>query len=367
MIKVLRVITRMNIGGPAIHVSLLNEAMFGPEPYHFDSLLVIGSLSPDEGSMEYMLEWGGYIRVSNMQREVDLWKDLKSLYAIYTLIRLDIPDIVHTHTAKAGMLARTAAIAYNMFHKKKIKIVHTYHGNVFSGYFGWAKTFVFLIIERMLAKRTDVIIAVSPSQKHELERFKIKTRIEVIRLGFNLEPFLNCSTRKGEFRKEYNLGNANIVGIVGRLTAIKNHRKFLDIAKQMLVDDQSLKFVIIGDGELREELETYACELGIEKQVVFTGWVRDMQMIYADMSLLLCTSDNEGTPVAIIEAMASGVPVLSTDVGGVQDLLPKQRPGEYGLIRKTFSVGRAKRFVADNYSKERLIVDIEKLYEGLIK
>lgn len=372
MIKILRFITRMNIGGPAIHVGILDRELDQDE---FHCTLARGNLSPNEGSMEHRVDrWKPYYVVDGLQREVNLIKDIKAFRHILYIIKYEKPDIVHTHTAKAGMLARTATIVYNLFHSKKIKIVHTYHGNVFSGYFGKTKTFIFLTIERILARFTDVIIAISPSQKEELDKLNIKAKIElmreVTRLGFNLCPFLHSKVKKNKFRTLYNLGDAYLVGIVGRLTPIKNHKRFLDIAKRIIEDEvcfdiEPCKFVIIGDGELRQELFNYCLELGIEKRVVFCGWVEDMPMVYADLDLLLLTSDNEGTPVSIIEAMASGTIVFSTDVGGVKDLLPKLDYNWYGLTRGTKNVDESKKFVIENYNKERLIKDIENLYRRI--
>jgi glycosyltransferase involved in cell wall biosynthesis len=296
------------------------------------------------------------------------------------------PDIVHTHAAKAGALGRLAAI----FSGVPIK-VHTFHGHIFDGYFSPFKAAVFLFIERFLALFTNRVITVSDAVKDEIVnklRVTSRTKCVVVPLGLELDKFIQCSGRSGTIRKEFDIEDeALVVGIVGRLVPIKNHKMFLDVAnmvsKKVLASD--VRFMIIGDGEMRPSLEEYANEIGISQHVVFTGWRKEIASAYADLDIVALTSLNEGTPVSLIEAMASAKPVIATNVGGIRDIIIH---GENGLLAKS---GDAKEFsdrliellmdgemrmrlgsrgresVRTKYSKERLVKDIEAVYEECLR
>ncbi|MCJ8502478.1 glycosyltransferase [Desulfatitalea alkaliphila] len=404
-IRVLRIISRLNIGGPSIHVALLTRRL---NQQRFDSRLTHGSISAGEGSMAFLLHGcnGAVHPIAQLQREIRPLKDLVALFRLFGLIRRHKPHILHTHTAKAGAIGRLAAIAYMKLTGRSLALVHTFHGNVLEGYFSPVKSRMFTIIERFLAGFTDTIVAISPTQKWELvDRYAIAKagQVKVIPLGFDLSPFFHAKARhgKGAFRKMHGLDESSIlVGIVGRLVPIKNHHLFLEAARDVLSarNHPPVQFAVIGDGELRRALETYARDLGIGLSVFFCGWTREVDRVYADLDVLALTSINEGTPVSIIEAMAAGVPVITTKAGGVQDLMGKPLP-ENGR-RKGFAVCRrgimcansdpaafaeglrflingneelratrtqhARRFVAETYSEQRLVRDIEALYEQLI-
>ena len=401
-IKILRIISRLNIGGPAIHVYLLTT---GLDDEIFESKLVTGSISPREGDMSYLLKPKDPqpIIIPELQREIQIIADIKSFYRIFRMISLEKPDIVHTHTAKAGTSARLAVFNHNLFGKHRILTVHTFHGHVFEGYFGHFTSMLFRNIERMLANLTDAIIAISQSQKKELiEKYRIGNdqKIRVIELGFELSPFLSIDHHRGQFRNQAGIPeDALLIGIVGRLVLIKNHKMFLSAAKCLmeLNPGMTVRFVIIGDGELGLMLQAYAEALDIGAHVHFCGWVKDIPMVYADLDVLALTSNNEGTPVSMIEAMAASVPVISTDAGGVGDLLGKvlRRRGksgfavcERGILCQTRDaagfaegldylisedtaarrerVAAARRYVEAHFGKERLIQDIESLYESLL-
>ncbi len=236
------------------------------------------------------------------------------------------------------------------------KVVHTFHGHVLHGYFSPFKSRLFQRIEKILAKVTDTVVVVSEQQKVELrDEFGIgrPEQYRVIPLGFDLTPFGQCKGNKGTFREHFGLSARNacplvpcngrrasqrqagggedgirLVGIIGRLTPIKNHRLFLE-AVQLLTNskgDNKTRFLIVGDGELRKDLESLTHTLHLEDRVIFTGWIRDLAPLYADLDVLALTSDNEGTPVTVIEAMAAGVPVVATDVGGVRELIAECAP-----------------------------------------
>ncbi|RTZ98299.1 MAG: hypothetical protein DSY90_04755 [Deltaproteobacteria bacterium] len=411
-ISVMRIIARLNIGGPAIHVHLLNAKL---NPARFKSLLVTGRISPLEGDMNYLFSAGEPepIRIPELQREISLVMDIQAFFRIFAILKAKMPDIVHTHTAKAGFSARFAVIIYNLIYGRHVKLVHTFHGNVFEGYFDRFSSYSFILIEKIIARFTDIIIAISDSQRSDLiHRYKIAParKLRTIRLGFDLLPFLNSGELKGKFRRLINVDTETvIIGIVGRLVAIKDHRMFLDAARVLMNQNTGMKvrFVVVGDGELRKELESYSRQIGLEKYVTFCGWIRNIPMVYADLDVLALTSKNEGTPVSIIEAMATGVPVIATNVGGVQDLLGRIDSPDDGLpfsycergvickkndaegfamgvasiIRKsgadpakregseadiTEMMKKSREFVVREYAQDRLIADIESLYDELM-
>ena len=401
-IKILRVIARLNIGGPAIHVHLLTK---GLDKRKFEPILVAGKISPTEGDMSYLFDSANKkpIIIPELQREISLRMDLKAFQRIFSRLLKEKPDIVHTHTAKAGTSARLAVLMYNLIYGKKVRIVHTFHGHVFEGYFSKAKSLLFVWIERLLARFTDVIIALSGIQKKELvEKFRVAPadKIKTVQLGFNLRPFLGSERLKGQFRQSLGISNDTLlIGIVGRLVPIKNHFMFLNAAKIFLEQnpDANIKFIVIGDGELRDALEGYSKKLGFDDHVIFCGWIKNVPLVYADLDILALTSKNEGTPVSIIEAMASSVPVIATDAGGVVDLLgpPDGLHNSDGfevcergiLCRKKDAQGftkglkylidgdvqkkqkrlmRARSFTIERFSEKRLLDDIESLYIELM-
>ena len=334
-IKLLRFIARLNIGGPSIHVYLLTKGL-NPEKFH--SILVTGKISHQEGDMSYLFDSMDEkpIVVNDLQREIRPLLDLKAFFKIFSLLRSENPQIVDTHTAKAGTTARLAVILYNVLCRKKIRTVHTFHGHVFEGYFSKMKSSAFVWVERLLARRTDVIVAISDLQKRDLsEKFKITTadRIKTVPLGFDLEPFLSSWKLKGALRQMVGIDeNTVTIGIIGRLVPIKNHEMFFEAAKRLIDSDPERKvvFLVVGDGELRGKLENNSRNSGIDSRVRFLGWMRNLPMVYADMNILALTSLNEGTPFSIIEAMASSVPVIATKVGGVPDLLGGPTDGRSG-------------------------------------
>jgi glycosyltransferase involved in cell wall biosynthesis len=403
-IKVLRIISRMNIGGPAIHVSLLCKKINQDK---FESKLVTGSISASEGNMVHLMQGSnGMVRhIPELQREINPVRDMIAFLRIFKIMIEEKPLIVHTHTAKAGTIGRAAGGAYKLLSGKKIALVHTFHGSVLEGYFGPIKSKLFKYIERCMALMTDSVIAISLTQKDDLvNKYKIAAsrKIQIINLGFDLSPFLGSNGRKQEiFRKQWSLDEDTIlIGIVGRLVPIKNHHMFLDAAKLFLerYGDVDVRFLIVGDGEQRAELEKYVMDLAIGDKVLFCGWENDIPKLYANLDILAMTSTNEGTPVSIIEAMASLVPVISTDVGGIKDLLGEYQNGAMGpsgfkvcrrgylcphhdptafadgikhiidneLGKKSSRVQSARNYVLENYSEKTLIKKVEKLYERLL-
>jgi glycosyltransferase involved in cell wall biosynthesis len=331
-IRILRVIARLNIGGPAIQAISLSDLF---SRGRFRTRLVCGQVGTHEGDMSYLATSRQVdpVALPTLGRELSFFDDLRSFSELRKIISEFTPHIIHTHTAKAGFLGRLAGIRANArgIFGPKIKLVHTFHGHVFHSYFSSLKTSAFIQIERFLARFTDRIIAISPSQKRDIcEIYKIarSERVQVVPLGFDLSSFerLGPPTAQGVFS----------VGIIGRLTPVKNHRMLLATAK-LLKDreqDSLFRFFVVGDGELKEDLTREVARLGIEKEVVFTGWQRDMAEVYQKLDAVVLTSLNEGTPVSLIEAMAAARPVIATDVGGVRDLMGEINPSRE---LKTFS------------------------------
>jgi len=402
-IKILRIITRLNIGGPAIHVSLLTK---GLNPNRFQSVLIAGQISHFEGDMDYFTNELGVkpIIVPTLRREINLFRDIKCLFQLVRILGQEKPDIVHTHTAKAGALGRIAVFIHNLIRKKKkILVVHTFHGHTFSGYFNQITSRVFVWTERLLAAMADTIIAICKSQASELiSRYHIApaSKIKTIRLGFNLELFGKKERPRGKFRRSLGIDSQTIlIGIIGRLAPIKNHKMLFDAARIFLDQNPEIlvKFLVIGDGELRDDLITYCQQHLLSDDILFCGWKRDLPSVYTDLDILALTSINEGTPVSIIEAMASSVPVISTDAGGVRDLLGPPRSEivsdgfkvcQHGLLcrqkdAKAFAMGikflltnprireeildTALLFAKQSYTKERLLQEVESLYLELLE
>ncbi len=374
--KIIRIISRLNIGGPVIHVTLLNK--------HFNnatwqSILVAGQHSENEGDMSYLA--GQYnvkpIFLRGLGREISPLEDLHVLLQLIQLFRTQKPDIVHTHTAKAGTLGRLAALLTGV-----PRVYHTFHGHVFEGYFSAFKTRVFILIEQFLALFSTRIIAISKRQKRDLIRFKIAPahKICVIPLGFDFSRILPIDP-DARLRKQLQIPDEKIViAIIGRITQIKNHALFFRIAFEVLKHSQNVHFLVIGDGELRQESEAETRRLGISDNVSFTGFITDLKLIYGSVDMVLLTSLNEGTPVSLLEAMACGKIVLTTNVGGVADFIDHGVNGFYfGFDADSFKdlildyVANPQKYQAIGqqaaldillkYDKQRLFRDIETLYE----
>lgn len=397
-IRILRIIARLNIGGPAIQAINLTKAFSSNE---YDSLLVCGRVSSHEGDMSYLAKESGVspIYLPQLSREISPINDLISFLRIRDIIRTYRPHIIHTHTAKAGALGRLSAFSLRGIIPKPV-LIHTFHGHVFRGYFSPIKGSLFLQIERALARISSRIIVISPKQKDEIcYKYRVSTpdKVKIIPLGFDLLPFESKHSESKEIRDKFIENGRFLIGIVGRLTAIKNHRMFIDAVKILKKRNKlaSFRFIIVGDGELKEDIFQRVRESALDGYVKFVGWQKFMPPWYQAMDGIILTSLNEGTPVTIIEAMASGKPVIATDVGGVRDLLgdeivkehkrfkitrygllvPSNEPEvladaiiyfkeNYSLLKKSFY--SAKRFVYERYSIKRLVSDLDRLYKDIL-
>ena len=407
--KIVRVIARLNVGGPAKHVVWLTKGLAAPE---YQSLLVAGTVPPEEDDMGYFAADMGVapIFIPQMSREISL-KDGLTIWKLFKLFQRERPDIVHTHTAKAGTVGRLAGLLYRWFtpgvllgRPRRCVFIHTYHGHIFHSYYGPIKTRLFLSIEKTLARLvTDRIIVLSRQQLREIhEEFGVgrASQFAVVPLGLDTSLFADWGERRQTFRDELGIGDNDVlVGIVGRLTEVKNHGLFLEAAalskKSADSSGTQIRFVVIGDGHLRDSLEAQARDLGLTDDVKFVGSRRDLETFYPALDIVALTSRNEGTPLTLIEAMANARAVLSTSVGGVVDLLgaPMVQEGTQAFVvcergvrvapgdAEALAAGIAKlaadpalrrkigerglQFATAAYSKERLLEDVASLYAEL--
>jgi len=332
------------------------------------------------------------IYLPQLQRAMAPVDDVRAIVSIYQLLRRERPAILHTHTAKAGSVGRIAATLYNRSAGgARVRVVHTYHGHVLDGYFGPLTTRVFTAAERQLARATDAIVAISPEIRNELlrdHRIGREEQYHVIPLGFDLRPMLAVKRDPAAVAAaQAALGlpaGAHVVSTVGRLTAIKQHQLFLETARRVATQDAHAHFLIAGDGELRGALEASARALGLSDRTHFLGWRGDLAAVYGATDVFLLTSRNEGTPVALIESLAAATPAVSTDVGGVRDVIGSRAGGLLAPFddadalaahvlalladdaRRRAMGEQGRRAVQAKYTIERLLDDMERLYRSLV-
>jgi glycosyltransferase involved in cell wall biosynthesis len=326
-VRITRVIARLNIGGPAAHIAAL---MSGLDPARFENHLIVGRPGRDEGDMGYLIGEKGLSPptvIPELGRSVSPLRDLKTVAKLVPILRRQRPHIVETHTAKAGFVGRLAARLAGV-----PVVLHVYHGHVFYGYFGRAQTRAYIAIERLLARLSDRIVTISAAQQRDIAhvyRITSPDKVVVVPLGFDLAGFSAAKrTAMGRFRAAYGLAaDVPLVGFVGRLTAVKDPALFVKAAGRVLERVPDVHFVVVGDGELRPDVEQQVAASGLAERVQLVGWQRDMPAVYAALDLLVLTSLNEGTPVTVIEALAAGVPVVATNVGGVADVVSDERTG----------------------------------------
>jgi glycosyltransferase involved in cell wall biosynthesis len=401
-IRIARIIDRLNIGGPAKHVAWLSA---GLDPREFETLLIAGVVAQGEGDMSYFARDAGVEPrlIEQMSRELNpvdalvIFKLLREFYRFK-------PQIIHTHKAKAGAVGRIAALIYKwgtpsalLLRPRACSVVHTYHGHIFHSYYGKTKTRVFVTIERALARFcTDRIVAISRRQKNEInESFRVgnEKQTEVVPLGIDFSEIE--STPAPSLRRAFGVSvDTVLIGIVGRLCEIKNQAMFIASAAEVRRRRPGVRFVVIGDGHLRAALESQAESLGLGGDLMFTGFRDDVASLYRELDLVALTSLNEGTPLTLIEAMSQSRAVVSTEVGGVLDLMGEAQAEmtdfslwKHGASSKSEDqegfasalihlidhprlreqMGQdAQRFVRSQMSKERLIGDIESLYRRLV-
>jgi glycosyltransferase involved in cell wall biosynthesis len=382
-LRVLRIIGRLNMGGPAHQAALLSGRRFDPERY--ETLLAHGSLAPGEASLaDLSRDEGATMRfVGELRQPIDPLRDGQALAKLIRLARGFKPDIVHTHTAKAGFLGRQAALAVS----PRPVIVHTYHGHVLEGYFGAAKSKLYLQLERALARVSDRLIGVSEATVDDLVRLGVAPRAKftVLPLGLDLDPLAELDEALGlEARAELGVGDEEILLVfVGRVVPIKRLDLLLRALAQARESGPRLRLVVVGDGDERPRLERQAAEFGIAADLRFLGYRRELRPLFAAADIAVLCSDNEGTPVSLIEAAAAGLPAVATDVGGVREVVgeetgilvpPGDAPALAGALLRMAGDARlrqscgaaARRRATGRYGAERLLGDVDALYGELV-
>ncbi len=381
MVRILRIFSRLNVGGPSIHVVLLTA---GLAPRGYETCLAVGKESNTEGNMIYLAEQYGIQPrlIPELGRAIHPLDDAIAFKKIFQIIRKFRPDIVHTHTAKAGVLGRIAAKLLGV-----PVILHTFHGHVFHSYFGNSRSAFFRWIERFLAHLSTRVVAISDNVKQDLILYHIAPpeKIVVVPLGLDLEALLRVQRHRGKFRAELGIpADKMLVGGVGRVVGVKNLGLAVEAADQVVARLPNTHFAIIGDGEEREKIERMVLYRGRKTHFSFLGWRRDLSDVYSDCDVALNTSLNEGTPVALIEAMAAGLPTVATNVGGTANVVVHDTTGYLcpsgdasalasALVhlltdkRRRNEMGRLGRErVRERFSKERLLNDLDHLYTQLL-
>ena len=379
--RIARIIARLNVGGPAQHAIFLTV---GLDPARFMTTLITGVGEPDEGDLSAEARARGVepVVIPELGPRIHPGRDFLALGKLVRLLRRLRPDLVHTHTAKAGALGRVAARLAGV-----PIIVHTFHGHVLEGYFSPSLTRLFLQIERALARITDRIITVSPRVRHDLLARGIgrPEQVEVVPVGLDLARFLGGPGSPARLREKLAIASdAPLLGIVGRLVPIKDHPTLFQALALLQADAPSPHLIVVGDGERREALKRLAQDLGLASRIHFLGWRNDLEAILGELDVVICSSKNEGTPVALIEAMAAGVPVLSTDVGGVGDLIvhgengwlvPSGNPsalarGIRDLLadpeRRARPLPAARRLALEKHNVKELLHRMEALYTSVL-
>lgn len=374
-IRVLRVIARLNIGGPAYHVSILSGRL---DPDRYDTLLVAGRPGPGEGSFEDLARHYGarYESLAALSPSVDPFSDWRALAALRSIVRTFRPHIVHTHTAKAGALGRTAALLAGT---RRPRIVHTYHGHVLDGQLGAPMTAALRGAEHILGRFSDRLIGVSQATVDDLVRLGVARpeRFAAIPLGLDLDRFLALDPPAERD------GGDLVALFAGRLAPVKRVDVLLRAVARARAAAPRLRLIVLGDGELRPDLERLARHLGIADAVDFVGFHADVTPYLERAGLGVLSSRMEGTPVALIEAAAAARPMISTRVGGVADVVV---PGTGRLVENGDEEGlaaalaqlaadpaqrremgaRAREHVRRRYRAERLLADIDELYQELL-
>jgi glycosyltransferase involved in cell wall biosynthesis len=386
-VPVLQLISRLNVGGPAVHVLGIARQMTS---YGYSTELIHGREGRHEGDMSDLAAELGVHRIymPALRREIGL-HDLQALLAVRRYLRRRRPAIVHTHASKAGAIGRIAALLAG---GPRPILVHTFHGHVFHGVFESSLApKLFVAIERLLARFTTRLVAVSEEVRDDLVRYRVAPpeKIEVVRLGFELGEFALADAYRSALRERVRreLGipqGARVVTVVARVVRMKRLDRFLRVAER-LQDIDDVVFVVVGDGEQREPLERSGAAARLGSRLVWAGIRRDMPAVYAASDLAVLTSDNEGTPVAFIEAQAAGLPVVGTNVGGMAAVIDDGRTGrivehddEAGLsdaIRALLDDPREAQRIAEagqrhalsTFSADRLAADMDRLYGELIR
>jgi glycosyltransferase involved in cell wall biosynthesis len=384
-IKVLRVIARLNVGGPALHVAYLTD---GLAERGYDTTLVAGTLTYGEESMSHVAEARGVeiVPLADLHREISPLRDLRAIIRLARLIRRERPAILHTHTAKAGAVGRIAALL--AAGARPPIIVHTFHGHVLRGYFNPLVTSGFRLLEQLLATFTTALVAVSPEVRDDLVSLGVapKQKFVVVRLGVGLDERLETSEEaRADTRRLVGVtGDSFVVGWVGRMTGVKRLEDVLRGFRALLATHDDAYLCLVGDGPDRARMERLAHELGIMRRCLFVGYQDDVGRFYEAFDVLVLPSANEGTPVSVIESLAAGRPVVATRVGGLPDVVEDGVDGFLVDVGDVEAIGVGlselandedrRRTMADagrnrmreRYAVERLVDDVDRLYRALL-
>ena len=367
-IRVLRVIARMNVGGPALQVTGLVEGM---DPDRFDHRLLTGSVGPDEADWVALRAPGlRHEVVRGLGRSPDALDDARALRQLVSVVREFRPHVIHTHTAKAGVLGRVAALVGRVPVR-----VHTFHGHLLHGYFSPAVTRAVVQVERALARRTTALVSVGSQVRDELLAAGIGTpgQYSVFPPGISLPP----PPPRAVARAALGLPEGvPVVVFVARLTTVKRPERFLEVARALQGRFPDAVFAVVGEGDLLPSLQASA-----PSNVRFLGWRGDVEAVYAAADLVVLTSDNEGMPVSLIEAALCGVPAVSTRVGSVAEVVLDGRSGWLcspdGLVEAVASAlssasslraagVAAREHAVAAFGRDRLVADTQALYERLV-
>lgn len=371
-LRVMRIIARMNVGGPALQAVAL---MRGLPAELFEQRLYTGFVGPGEADYVDLRAPGLQVhRIPTLGQRIRLADDARALATLTAEIRRFRPHIVHTHTAKAGTLGRAAAILARAPGR-----VHTFHGHLLHGYFPPRTARLVVTAERSLARHTDRLIAVGAQVRDDLLDAGIGQpgQYAVIPPGTRLGPMPAHQSA----RRDLGLPSAGpVVAYVGRITRIKRPDRLVAVARAVIAAVPGVRFVICGSGDLMAEVASATNDLG--DSVRLLGWRPDVETVYAAADLIVLTSDNEGTPVSLIEAALAGVPAVATNVGSVAEVV---RDGLTGLLTRCNADdlacnvilllgddalrGRlgaaAATWSREQFGPERLVLDIQRLYEGI--
>lgn len=333
---IVHVIARLNVGGAALHVLQLAREQ---QRRGHDVVVVAGTLAAGEESMEYLADElrVPVLKLPALQRELSPRADAAAIRALRGIVRRLRPDVLHTHTAKAGATGRLAALLSGS--ARPLAVVHTYHGHVLSGYFSSPRERVFRIVERLLGRTSGALVAVSDEVRDDLVRLGVAPaeRIAVVNYGFDLPPWSEADdAARARVRAELGVGNDTfVVGWAGRLTAIKRPLDLVRTLRSLLDQGADAVLVLVGDGEDRAQVEALARELGVDDRCRLVGFQQGMRAWYAAFDATLMTSANEGTPVVAIESLAAGRPVVATRAGGTASVVTEGKSGFLEAIADT--------------------------------
>jgi glycosyltransferase involved in cell wall biosynthesis len=373
-IKVLRIITRMNIGGPAVQVSGLMQGM---DKAVFNQELVTGRCLDNEVDyLESKLPNLKVTRIETLSRRVSIFSDISTLLFLIKKIREFKPDIIHTHLAKAGVIGRVASLLSG---HKSIRI-HTYHGHLLTGYFTGYKLALLIFVEKFLAKVTHHLVAVGEKVKEDLIEVGIGSRAKfsVVNPGVQIQPLPD----KQKVLTKLDLDQEIIYcAFIGRLTKIKRPDRMLEVASELKNRNINIHFIVAGGGELLAECKNIALKKNLP--VTFLGWQEDIEEVLAISDLVLLTSDNEGTPIALIQSGMAGITSVSTNVGSIAEVVVNNQTGlitdfsvkniadaleklvSNSQLRKQYGQA-ASQFCLGKFHTEIMISNYSKLYKQLI-